>query len=907
MKIIYENYIITLTLSIVLLFAGFTSTFAQDKKKDEKTNKSDTTEVKTPYEKLFDKKRNVKTSKGILTLHQVDGKLYLEVPVEQMCESYLMSSVVENASDLGLSYVGQRISRPLHITFSKTDSLAQIRAVHSSQLVDSNDSGIKQAVELSSVPPIIYSAPILAFNSDSSAVVFEATSFFVSGSKFIGKLNASSFGGFIQKISTFSKELSEIKDVKAFENNVSILSDMTYTFKTSFLGMESPGKDYLTVELKTTLELLPKEPFTPRIADYRIGTSTTRFNKLSSVIQGEQTKYFANRWRIEPVDKNAYFNGELSKPVKPIVFYVDTLFSPSWREAVKRGLLKWNSAFEKTGYKDVIEVHDFPSAKEDSLFDASNISFNCVRYAQLPSRSIINQVNTDPRSGEILSASILFFRDAPVTLQRERIYQTAEVEPRVRSHELPDDLMCEALEMATAKEMGYCLGLTDNFAASSWMSVDSLRSNTFTDREGITSSIMDQIRYNYVARPGDIEKGVEIAARNLGVYDDYVIDWLYKTYPNTVNESDALRKIIEEKASDRRFLYGKKQSWSAWFDPRSMVEDLSNDKIAATEQGVKTLKYISENGASWINKDNVEETYKELFVDFIYLKLYDYYRSILVNIGGIEINPRYEGDPAPSYVPVSREIQKESLKYILYNADNLEWLNNPEILKMSGMNANLSNFFGNNLVILPLQRIAMVAFAQQKPPLGDAAADYEGPYTVDEMLGDIMEFALQNVRNGKAPSEAQKALLFASTQLLLHNSNLPKIESAKAKNSSAFQLVEPDNYYSYENLRARCYPNEIITDNTSAMTARETVESSFSGSLNQIRSSNIDPLASSSSSFDVLTTIKYLTNKDQSEVFYKHLLSTRKELRRGSKRAKDEIAKSQIEYLIQAIDKGLGN
>jgi len=67
------------------------------------------------------------------------------------------------------------------------------------------------------------------------------------------------------------------------------------------------------------------------------------------------------------------------------------------------------------------------------------------------------------------------------------------------------------------------------------------------------------------------------------------------------------------------------------------------------------LKYISENATKWVNKDNVDESYRELFVDFIFLKLYDYYRSLMVNIGGIEINPRYEGDPAPSYVPVSRK------------------------------------------------------------------------------------------------------------------------------------------------------------------------------------------------------------------------------------------------------------
>lgn len=900
---ITNRYIAVLTLTFALAVSGNPEISAQKakestrKEKSDKKEKSDTTKVtKSPYEKLFEKKKDVKTSKGIMTLHKIESKLYLEVPVKLMGESFLMSSVIENVSNMGLSYAGQRTARPQHISFSKTDSLVQIRLVNPPQLTNGNDKGIKEALRESSVPPIINSTPIVAWNPDSTSVVFEATSFFVSGNKYIGTLNASSFGGFIQKVSSFSKDLSSLKDVAAYEENVSILSDMTYTFKTFFLGMESGGSEYLTAELKTTISRLPAIPFTPRVADYRIGTEVTDFQRFSSEKQGVESEYFANRWRIEPENKKAYIGGELSKPVKPIVFYVDTLFTPSWRAAVKRGILKWNKAFESAGFKDVIEVYDYPSAAKDSLFDAANISYNVVRYAQIPSRNIGRQINIDPRTGEILSASILFFRDAPITLQRERLYQTAEVEPGVRSYELPDNLMCDAIELATTREAGFCLGLTANFAASSWMNTDSLRSPSFTAREGITSSVMDQIKYNYVARPGDIEKGVKLTADRLGVYDLYAIDWLYRLYPEGVNEKEALNKKIEEKASDRRFLYGKQQNWSAYFDPRSAAEDLGNDKIASTRYGVETLKYISENATDWVNKDNVDESYRELFVDFIFLKLYDYYRSLMVNIGGIEINPRYEGDPAPSYVPVSRKIQKETLAYMLEQADNMDWLDNKKLLQMSGMNASLSTYFANNLASLPLQRIAMVAFTQQKTHPEPVPASYDGPYTVDEMIGDMLNFALKNISRGNIPTKTQKAALFATTQLLLNNSALPVVEKARAANAKTFQLVETDGQYSYQNLMARCYPHQIETEPAKALHA------GIADALAQTSSRyNIAP----SSSFEVLTSIKYLTNQDISPVFYKHLLELRKQLGKASRRASDDLTKSQINYLIQVIDKGI--
>lgn len=819
------------------------------------------------YQKLFENKKSVVTAKGLITMHIIDGKLYLELPNSIMGKSLLMSTVVDNSSNLQMAYVGQRTSKPLHISFSKTDSLVQIRSNYPPQIIIGDDKGVQNAIKESSLPPIINSSPIVAWSADSSAVLFDATSFFVSGSKYIGNLNVSSMGGFMQMISTFSKDLSSIKSIKAFDNSVSIISDMTYTLKTYMLGMESKELNYLTAELKTTLSLLPQEPFESREADYRIGTDVTQFSLFDLNQQGSKEQYFANRWRVEPADKEAYYKGEITKAEHPIIFYVDTLFAPSWREAIKRGLTKWNRAFEAAGFKEVIEVREYPTRGQDSLFDASNIRYNTVQYAQIASRNIVHQVNTDPRTGEIISASILFFRDSPITLQRERLYQTAQVEPDVRSYKLPDHLMCDAIELAMTREMGFCLGLTANYAASSWMEVDSLRSPTFTQKEGITSSVMDQIRYNYVARPGDIARGVKLTADQLGSYDLYAINWLYRLYPQGSNQKALLSKIIEERAGDRRFLYGKQQNWAAYFDPRSTAEDLGNDKIKATKYGVETLKYISRNSAQWINKDEVDDSYRELFVDFIFLKLHDYYRSLMVNIGGIESNPRYQGDPLPSTTPVSREVQKSTLKYMLEQLEDLTWLDEPELLMMSGMNKNLSTYYANNLMALPLQRIPMVAFTQQKS---------NNPYSVDEMLGDLLLFSLKNIKKGEAPNDAQRAALYQVTQLLLNNSALPVVERAKENKSNAFTLVQPG------------YPNntlEIFQRSAPELLATE---------------------GEAYSSFEVLKSVKYLVSQDLSPLYYKHLMVLKDELKSALKRVKEPQTKASIEYLIETIKRAEG-
>ena len=848
------------------------------------TAKADTTKKLTPYEKLFDKKKGVKSVAGVFTLHNINGKVYFEMPVKMLGKSFLMSSVVDNVSNMSLGYTGQRTSRPMQITFSKTDSMVQIRQVPVPRLVDKGEDGIREAVLKSSLPPVIGSAPISAYNRDSGAVVFDVTSFFISGGKHIGTLNASSFGGFIQKLSTFSKELSALKDVEAYEDNVAIISNMTYTFKTLFLGMESGGEEFLTVELRTTLTLLPEEPFRYRIADYRIGTGVTEFERFNSKDQGSQISYLATRWRLEPADLESYRRGELCEPKKPIVFYVDTLFQPSWREAVKRGLLKWNAAFEKIGFKNVIRVYDYPSKAVDPKFSASNVSYNCVKYAQLPSRNIVRQVNTDPRSGEILSASILFFRDSPVTLQRERLYVTAAVEPEVRGYELTDNLMCNSIELAMMREMGFCLGLTANLAASSWMAVDSLRSPSFTAREGITSSVMDQIKYNFVAQPGDIEKGVKLTADNLGVYDFYAIDWLYRPLlyaKSPAQEQFMLREMISSKKGDRRFYYGREQNWSAYFDPRAVVEDLGDDKIKASRYGINTLKYISENGTRWVNKDEADESYRELFIDFIFLKLYDYYRSLMVNIGGLEIHNKYEGDPTPTFTPIDARIQRESLIYMLEQADDLKWMDNKELLQMSGMNAAFSGYLANNLVKLVFQRIPMVAFAQTKA----TGANGSAPYTLDQMLGDISGFATRNITRGEAPTEAQLATLYTLIPQLMSNANLPNVQAAKARQKKGID-------------------DESGITNIAGQPGSPATHPGLQP-FNQF-GLQFEHQQADRNGFETLVSLKYLTDQNLAPVYYKHLKQLRETLKQSQRKAPNEKERERINYMVLSIDKAIG-
>lgn len=121
-----------------------------------------------------------------------------------------------------------------------------------------------------------------------------------------------------------------------------------------------------------------------------------------------------------------------------------------------------DKAFEKIGMKNVMISRDFPT--DDLDLNPDNLKYSCIRYAPISIANGMGPSWTDPRTGEILNASVYIYHDVIRLVNDMRFVQTAQVDERVRTTKLPDDVLYESLRYIVAHEVGHCLGLMHNMA-----------------------------------------------------------------------------------------------------------------------------------------------------------------------------------------------------------------------------------------------------------------------------------------------------------------------------------------------------------------------------------------------------------------------------------------------------------
>jgi hypothetical protein len=590
--------------------------------------------------------KDAKDSKGLITLWQKEDKVWLELKPEDFNKPFFLSPKISQgigeAGFYGGTMIGRwgRAGRAQLVEFRRIHNLIQLVAVNTEFAGGDAKSPSGRAVAAGFSTSLLGTAQVASQpHPERKTVLVDASAFFLGDMLGLGMALQRNYrqGYSLESRNTYFTSIRAMPEQVVFNVNAH--------FYTGNLAVPQPGSPpgvpapttpntlpdarSLTLGLYYAIAKLPDVPMAPRLTDPRIGHFSTTVSDFSDDLLRTPRKAYVNRWRLEKNDPAA----ALSEPVKPIAFWIDRTVPLKYRDAITRGILAWNGAFEKIGFKDAIVVKQQP---DDADFDTLDVGAASVRWmtnAQ-PSFGAIGPSQVDPRSGEIIDADIGMESLSSRALRnlRSQVLNGHELAPWARLLQASDalresgavsaptahlhgpqcdhaDAAAEQLSYAldvleargdldpsgpeaeqfvidylvdvTMHEVGHTLGLRHNFRSSRVYSDRELSDPRFTAANGLAGSVMEYAPIN-LGRPGE-PAGTPFQTV-LGPYDYWAIEYAYK--PIAPADEKAELQRIAARSAEPQLAYGTDEDNFLGIDPESLVFDLGPDPIGFAEKRI---------------------------------------------------------------------------------------------------------------------------------------------------------------------------------------------------------------------------------------------------------------------------------------------------------------------------------
>jgi len=691
-KLIQRSALVLGMLGILLYSEG---AFAQKKnKKDSKNAPAAVSPVKPPakttgpkpYKEVITK--NAKSKDGLFRVHEIEGKFYYEIPDSLLGRDMLMVTTIAKTAD-GLGYGGER-TNTMMLRWEKNNDDILLKVVSVDNYA-ADSLPIAIAVKNSNLEPILQKFDIKSNRTDSTGIVIEATDLF---SKDVQAIGLPRNRRTQYKVTRLDNDRSYISHINTYPTNIEARYVMTYS------ATEPPSNSstgLITLEMNSSMLLLPKEPMKQRLADQRVGWFSRSIVDYGSDQQKAASRTYLDRWRLEVKDEDMekFKRGELVEPKKQIVYYIDPATPKQWIPHLIAGVKDWQVAFEAAGFKNAIIAKEAPTKEEDPTWSPEDARYSVIRYFASDIQNAYGPHVSDPRSGEILETDIGWYHNVMNLLRNWYFIQTAAINPDARGVNFDDEVMGGLIRFVSSHEVGHTLGLPHNFASSQAYPVEKLRDAAFTKEMGTAPSIMDYARFNYVAQPED--KGVSLMP-NVGPYDKYAVMWGYRPIPEAKTpeaERAVLDKWILEKQGDPVYRYGRQGNS---YDPTAQSEDLGDNSMLASDYGIKNLKRIMPNLMEWTKESDkpykdfsdLEEMYGQVITQFN-----RYMGHVRTNVGGVAEVYRASGQDIPVYIHTSKETQKSAVAFLNKNLfATPEWMMDEAILSRIGDFGSLERIRG---------------------------------------------------------------------------------------------------------------------------------------------------------------------------------------------------------------------
>ena len=771
-KIIYFSL-----LSLLLLFT------VQDACARKKKEKSAKTEIKGYENHLKDCVASDST--GLMIMHRTKDKVLVEFPVRLLEKEMLLASSIINISDNGEGVVGQFTSPEVMFRFVRNGKKLEARMMPNQPLMreETGKEGVASSLLKSASGGVYKSFKIEAFAKDSSSVLVNLAPLFLEHSDYSNPFSSyapNSMYGMVTRKFRCDTSRSFLKDIHSYPDNISVTCVLGYDVDYTAFGTITMQRNVpVTVTAARMLVLLPETPMDIRYANQKVNTAFLVRKQYVDEMSPLKSTHLVKRWRLEPSDKAAFKRGEKVEPKKPIVFYIDTLMPDSWKPYIKEGVEEWNKSFEKIGYLNAVQAKEWPKGTD---FSSSNIRHSSICYAPDWMYMAQTSMHTDPRTGEILNASVYIHHNFLSLLYSGRCTQTMASDPTARTLTLSEKQMGELLKVGIAQQVGRCLGLTDNMGASYHYPVDSLRSAEFTRQHGLTASVMDNIMCNYIAQPEDVEKGAVLVQPGIGPYDYFPIRYLYAPVVADKPEKElvTLNKWVEDAYTAHEYHYGPRQEFYALYDPTALYWDLGDDPFKAADYQIQNLKISIANFMKWYAKEDYDISRRaELYASLI--KLFTN-RAMELSfwIGGLYLD---EGKEGISF-PVSKEMQQKALNYLVKMSMDLDWLTNAEVKSSLELQDLIVDKTRKYIFQLLFDRIRYVALCSEKS---------DGEYSVKNYMDDIHSIVWKGVLQNRVLTNTEMLYQNAFIDYLVKNIS-KNMGGGTAKNAGRQQALRGDSF-----------------------------------------------------------------------------------------------------------------
>lgn len=631
---------------------------AQNKTKNKKT-----------LPKFEDVIKDVRKIEGLFNLYwdEDKNKLLMEVHPEQLGKTYLFN--LTRSSGDGYYFDGGSLLWEYAFKLEVIAENLHLLNINTSFRAD-NNTPINKAITNNLSNSLVGVSKILSLpNEQTGSIIVDGNALFLQDMTYVTQRMRGTY--------SFDKKNSYFKDIQSYPENTEIEIAAHFYSQKSTNSYTLPDSHSMIHSYHFSLSTLPDSGFTPRLSDDRVGYFTTIYQDYTDAMRETPYVRFINRWNLKKKNPHQI----LSEPVEPIVFWLENTIPHEYRQAVTDGILAWNIAFEKIGFKNAIVAKQMP---DDADWNPGDVRYNTIRWIIQPGGGYaVGPSRANPFTGEIYDADIRISADFvrafyneynefvnPVTTTPDPllIWQEEDSinysthcnygrnlnEKMILSwHSLNtlnainnnqtslEKYVYNGLVDLVLHEVGHTLGLRHNFKASSIFSVDELSNPEFTKLNGMSGSVMD---YHPVSL---LDSGYTMFQTVPGPYDIWAIEYGYAE-SNSINEKIFLEKIANQ-STNPLYSYGTDEDAyglsSRGIDPLCNTWDMSGDPIEYYSRQLDLVQNLWDNIlVNFEVEGNRYQKIRSVFNQGI-SEYYSASRTATKFIGGIYLSRHHIGDP----------------------------------------------------------------------------------------------------------------------------------------------------------------------------------------------------------------------------------------------------------------------